>query len=236
MASLDEMLRAGYTPVKSSAEQVAGLLNGVNAQAQKNQQQQQADTAEQAKLYITLREAGYSKEDATSRVQRSYKSTGFIQDLMSGKGNNVFNPPTQDDDVDLKTQKARADIKKTEAETKSAEAEVPLKGAKTDYYKQGGAKRTVIDKMTPNQLQARVKYLESIKGTLDNEEDNANVDQELSYVNQKIQEISGFKKPDAEAPPAAAAKTGSVVMTGPDGKKYRIPAANVEKARKRGFK
>lgn len=226
MASLDEMLKAGYTPVKSGAEQIAGLLNQSGAKAQATQQQQEKDTEDQAKLYISLREAGYSKEDAATRVTRTFRSTNFIQNIMNGTGNNVFNPPVAEDKVSLEQQKGKADIAKTEAETK-------LATSKAGYYDAGGPKRSVIDKMTPNQLQQRVKYLESIKGTLDTPEDNANVDSELQYVNEKIQQISGFKK---AAAPEASAQTGSVVMTGPDGKKYKIPAANVAKARLRGFK
>lgn len=234
MASLNEMLKAGYKPAQSSTEQIFGLLKTAQDQAQANDKKNQQDTADQTKLFIQLREAGYSTEEAATKVNRTYRSTDFIENLVNGgKAKNPLNQPSGEDKVTLDTRKTKADIGKAEADTALAKS-------KANYYDAGGPKRTVIDKMTPNQLQSRIKYLESIKGTMDTPEDNQNIEDELKFINDKLQTVSGFKPgeiPEAarEADPAKV-MTSKVVMTGPDGKKYKIPAANVAKAKARGFK
>lgn len=224
MASLDEMLRAGYKPQESSIEQVVGLLKSAQDSAAARQKKTQQDTQDQTKLFIQLREAGYSSEEATAKVNRTYRSTDFIEKLVNGENQNPFNAPASgEDSVTLNTAKTKAETRKTNAQA--------------GYYEAGGPKRTVIDKMTPNQLQSRLKYLEGVKGVMDTPEENQNIEDEIKFINDKIQGISGFAQPGADQPAATPpAKTGSVIMTGPDGKKYKIPSANVAKARARGFK
>ena len=200
---------------KSAIEQIGSLLTGTMQEVQKRKEHQKNDVMVQVKLYATLREAGYSPEDAHSKISRTYRSTGFLENLLGG-GSHVFNQPTEEDKVGLERQKTRADIKKTEAET-------GLATAKKGYYEEGGPKRTVIDKMTPNQLQQRVKYLTSIQGTLDTPEENQNIEGEIKFINERIQETAGYKPKETEMP----GDGGTIrVKRRSDGKIGKIPAAN----------
>lgn len=234
MATVDEMLKLGYGPKQkspSAIEQIGSLLGGYNDQTAKQDAKTQEDTMNQVKLYGALVEAGYSPEDATSKVNRTYRSTNFIEDMVNGKSN-VFNQPAGQSKYALDKEKTKADIAKTKASTASEEADIPLKGAKTKYYNEGGPKRTVNDKMNPNQIQTRIKYLETMRGAMDTPEENQDVENEIKLLNERMRALSGFT---GGASSETTAK-GSVIMTGPDGKKYKIPSVNVEKAKKRGFK
>lgn len=141
MASLEEMLRAGYAPAKSPLTQITDLINGVSQAEQKRQEKEQKDVAEQTKLYTTLREAGYSQEDATAKVNRTYRSTGFIEKMVNGDNSNVFNQPTGEDNVALEQQKKKADIGKTKADAEKSLAQRDRMKNLTDLLSSPGANR-----------------------------------------------------------------------------------------------
>lgn len=221
MASLDEMLKAGYTPQKSGVEQIAGLVSDVNEKQKKASEQRMQDVSEQVKLYSTLREAGYSKEDATARVNRNYRSTGFLENILTGQGGNALNPPEGQD-------KAALEAEKTKSQT-------ALDTAKAKYYSGGGPSAKYANtNLTPNQIQMRIKDLRSQVGMGDADQDS-DIQTEIQYLNDLFNKKSGFKGQGEETNKSGDAGP-PVVMTGPDGKKYKVPAANVAKAKLRGFK
>lgn len=239
MASLDEMTRAGYKPAvkESSTDQILKMVSGVQEQAQKQQEKQKADTMDQVKLYGELRKAGYSPEDAHAKVTRTYRSTGFIERLLTGQADS-FQRPTGPDEQQIAATKQKAEIGETKAKTRKTMAQA-------GYYERGGPSRKGYEGLTPNQIQSRIKSLREQIG-MGEEEDDANLESEIGYLNDLFQKKAGFKQegevseipagsPSSQAP-SGKPVNGSVVMTGPDGKKYKIPKQNVEKARARGFK
>lgn len=124
-------------------------------------------------------------------------------------------------------------------EEQEKKATIEEKQAKADYYRKGASKRTVIDQMTPNQLQSRLKFL------LENpSEDEASDQQEISAITRKIREMTlGKTQAGQEAPaqrtekPVKSEKSGPrVLMEKPDGTKVRVAAADVNKALKKGYK
>lgn len=206
MATLDEMIRLGYKPAQSKTEQIASLLSGVTQEAQKQEQKQAKDVEDQTKLYMTLREAGYSPEDAHAKVTRTYRSSDFVQNLLGGDAN-VLSPPTGEDKVGIEQRKEKAGIDKTIAETTLAKS-------KSKYYDEGGPKRSVIDKMTPNQLQSRLKYLNDQLNLAEaGSEEEQNMKAEMQYVNEKIQKISGFQDNQATTPATSKKTKYSVGQT-----------------------
>lgn len=238
MATLEEMTRAGYKPAvkKSSTDQILGFLNGVDEQGLKQKEKEKADVMEQVKLYGELRKNGYSPEDAHAKVTRTYRSTSFIERLVAGDSN-AFQKPTGEDAATLDNQKAKADIAKTESETKK-------NNANAGYLDRGGAKGLNYDKLTPNQIQTRIKYLRENELGM-GERDDVEINDEITYLSDLFNKKSGFRQEpgaegDAAAPPAKplkkAAPEASVVMVGPDGKDWRIPKQNVARAKARGFK
>lgn len=234
MATLEEMQKMGYGPKKNGMEQIASLLGGFDEGQQKRAEQKTKDTEEQSKLYVTLREAGYSSEDATARVNRTYRSTGFLEDMMSGKHENVFNPSSTEDKVGLEAAKTKADIGKTVADTKKSNEQA-------DYYKRGGAAANKYAGLTPNQIQMRIKDLRSQLYMTGDPEDDTMIQSEIQYLNDLFNKKSGYgNSPDGtETPPAdgaAGAAGEKIIMTDPSGKKYRVLKANVEAAKKLGLK
>lgn len=203
---------------RSALEQIGNLLTAIPQEVQKRKERQKTDVMDQVKLYSTLREAGYTPEDAHSKVTRTYRSTGFLENLISG-GTSVFNKPTEDDKFGLEREK-------TKAETGKIKAETGLATEKAGYYKAGGPKRTVIDKMTPNQLQQRLKYLNNSVLMADpGSEEEQTMKAEMDYITQKIQQTSGFKQPASEPE-----TTGGMVRVQrlSDSKNGKIPAANFD--------
>lgn len=222
---------SGDTPGygQSPAQQIAGLVGQLPNIAQKQSEQQATDTSNQTKLYFELRQQGYTKADAADRVNRSYRSTNFMQKLLGGQGN-AFQQPVETDKIEMEQNKAKAEAAKLAAET-----EGQLAGAKKDiahagYYEKGGAAGYKdYNGMTPNQLQMEIKANRDQLGISGDPEDDAMINQRISHLQGLLDVKSGFK--------AAGSSDGAkVLMTGPDGKKYHIPSANVAKARARGFK
>lgn len=229
MATLEEMQKLGYGPKQNGMQQIASLLSGYNDQNQKQVEQKSKDVQDQVKLYTTLREAGYSSEDATARVNRTYRSTGFLEEMMSGKRDeNVFNPSSAEDKTGLDTEKTKADIAKTKADAVKSNAQA-------DYYKGGGAAGRNYSGLTPNQIQMRIKDIRSQLGTGTPEDDTA-MQSEIDYLNELFNKKSGFgNAPDAAANAAGGAGE-KVIMSDPKtGKKYRVVKANVEAAKKLGL-
>lgn len=233
MASLDEMTKAGYKPVqqKSTIDQISSLLSGVQEGMAKKQEKEKADLMDQVKLYGELRGAGYSPADAHERVTRTYRSTDFIERLVGGQTSEM-GAPTEEDKTSLDRRKAVAGIGKDKAETRKATAQA-------GYYERGGPSRKGYEGLTPNQIQTRIKSLQGQLG-MGTEEDDGALNSEIGYLNDLFNTKSGFKQ-TGEAPPdagggAPGAAATTVVMRGPDGKQYKIPKQNVEKARARGFK
>jgi hypothetical protein len=237
MPSLDEIKRAGLETSQSGAgDQILSLMSGVAqavpAEIQKRQEREKAETMDQVKLYAQLREAGYSAEDATAKVQRTYRSTSFIERLLRGKGN-AFQAPGGEDKIGQESRKTEAEIGKIQAETGT----IKSRGA---YYDRGGASGQGYEKLTPNQIQTRIKTLKEDMG-MGSEEDDLNLQAEIDYLNELFNKKSGFRKeaPDAGAADPAAGRPSdktTVVMTGPDGNDYRIPKQNIARAKSRGFK
>lgn len=242
MATLDEIKRAGLeVSPAGSGEQIMNLISGVPAEMEKKQEKQKQDTMDQVKLYTQLREAGYTPEDAHKRVTRTYRSTDFIENLVGGgRDENVLTPPTQTDKVGMEQEKGKAELAKTKAETGKTKAETRKAIAQSGYYNRGGAQGRNYEGLTPNQIQTRIKSLQGQLG-MGSEEEDSNLNSEIGYLNDLFNKKSGFKQtPEAAAPDAAAgagnAPATTVIMTGPDRKKYKIPKQNVQKAKARGFK
>ena len=229
MATVEEMLKLGYTPKvkRSSTDQILGFLQGAEEQAVKQQQKEKEDVMEQVKLYGLLREQGYSEADAHKRVSRVYRSTSFVEKLLGGEGNAFQQPPEGQDKAAVERRKTEADIGKTESETKK-------NVASAGYYDRGGAKGMNYDKFSPNQIQTRIKYLRENELEM-GVRDDAEIEEEISYLTDLFNKKSGFKQGAAPASGTPGAEE-KVPMTGPDGKQYRILKSKVETARKNGFK
>lgn len=120
--------------------------------------QRQKEEKEKADFYIKLREAGYSKDQASKKVNDNYK--GNWLNRVMGKAQ-AFEAP-EDEPTDIE-------------ETR----------AKTKYYNEGGSRRTVIDKMTPNQLQKRIEYLQ-----LYGESKDPEVQAEIEDLNTALRALS----------------------------------------------
>jgi len=153
----------------SGASSFLSNLAGVLPEMQKQREASQKKEKEKVEYYITLREAGYSEEQATERVNSAFKGS-WLNRVM--KKDSSFQRP-ETDAFAQKQEKERADT--------------DLTRAKADYYKAGGSRKTVIDKMTPNQLQSRLTYLTKLYS------DDETVQEEIQYINQRLREISGFQ-------------------------------------------
>ena len=209
---------------RGALEQIGSLLTQTKQEVEKKQKMKREDLMDQVKLYGSLRELGYSSEAATDRVNRTFRSTGFIESFFAGKRNNAFQQPGPEDKFGLEMEEKKATI----AEKK---ANVGLTGAKQKYYEEGGPKRTVIDKMTPNQLQQRLKFLQKSLAIADpGSEEEQQMKLEFDYINQKIQQSAGYGGNGTET-------TGQfVAMVRPDGTPVKVPAENVEKALARKYR
>lgn len=189
-----------------AGSQIAQFLASLPGIAQKQSQQQSQDTQDQSKLYFDLRQQGYSQEDAADRVNRSYRSTNFMQNLLGGQSN-VFQPGTETDQIDAERAKAKSEAaaKLQDQETKKAEAQKFL--AQATYYQNGGAaqKYNHNDNLTPNQIQGRIKELRGQVGMGTPEEDQS-INDEISYMNNLFNKKSGFKGTDTSAAPATSGK------------------------------
>ena len=202
----DALLNAGYTPAGVPPQKTGGgrgleVLNQALGQMfqgmQQAQERKQKKVKDQFDMYKTLRDAGYDSQSAHAAVLKNQ-----FPALPGGMG--------------VDEEKKRAELAKTQAD-------VGLSNAKTDYYKQGGPKRTVIDKMNPNQLQSRLKYLN------DNGDPNdPNTKKEMDTLNKKLQKFSGIDT--EEEPPAEEPDTKIKVKRKSDGKTGTVSLKNFNPA------
>lgn len=198
----------------SAAEQIGNLLTGMQEEAVKRQQRKKEDVIEQVKLYGVLREQGYSPEDATSRVNRTFGSTGFLEKVLTGEKGNAFNPPATDV-YEEKRRKERVDLMEKKAGIRE-------KMAHAKYYEQGGSRSTPIDKWTPEQLQNRLRFLQN--------EDNPDFGTpentaEIEDIQNRIRTSLGFEgaaKPKAQAKPGGAVSPEGTIITNPTTKQRLI--------------
>lgn len=194
-----------------AGSQIAQFLSSIPGLAQKQAQQQSQDTQDQVKLYSELRTQGYTKEDAADRVNRTYRSTNFIQNLLDGNGNNAFEPGTDPDQVDAERAKASSEAGAKLADETAKKAEAAKFLAQASYYQNGGpsGKYAHNDNLTPNQIQMRIKDLRGQVGMGTPEEDT-DINGELGYLNNLFNKKSGYKTggqpstDDGSKTPAAA--------------------------------
>jgi hypothetical protein len=227
MPKLSEITAAGYSPqAPSTADELLKAISGGVTQGLQERpnrmKKQMEEYDDQMKFYKNLRDAGYSPEEAHDRVKKMIEGgsgTSFIQKILTGAAKNVFSPGSEEDQTSLNRKKERAELEKTKAET-------GLANAKTGYYKDGGPRRSVIDKMTPNQLQSRLKFITDPASNPDYDSEETKA--EAAYITQKIQDISGFSP--GGTPPA------SVMMKAPDGSVRSVPADRVAYYEKKGAK
>lgn len=218
----DELLRQGFVPKgvrrkqlnasgeatwETGAQRAGTALNKVMdnvygaLEMRRKQEQQKAEAqAKQFDMYKTLRESGY---DPKAAHEATLKKVG----LPEPSGTDKFG-----------------------REEEKTQAELGLTKAKTKYYEQGGAKRTVIDKMTPAQLQDRLKFLTDPVNVQEGDEEETT--QEILSITKTLRGMTTGKK---EASGTESPSEGFVIMKSPDGTKYKIPKANIEKAKQRGF-
>lgn len=224
MATLDEMLKAGYTPQKSTVQQISDVAAGAQDYAQKQTTEQSTNLQNQTKLYFDLRQQGYSKDDATARVNRSFQSTNFIQNLMTGNGN-AFQAPVNPDQVEMEQAKARAESTAKSADAQAKIAEAKKFTAQANYYDKGGPAQRYAhnDNLTPNQIQGRIKELRGQMGMGTPEEDS-DIQNEIGYMNDLFNKKSGFQKGGGAGKTAGKYKPGQQVYY--KGKPVTIKSVN----------
>lgn len=235
MPSLDEIKRAGLEVSESSGpDQIMSLLSGaaqkIPAEIEKRKEKLKEDESNQVKLFMDLRQAGYSPEDATAKVQRTYRSTGFIERLLNGQGN-AFQKPTGEDKISLEERKTKAELGKTKSETRKNIAQA-------GYYERRPGGSVAGQGYSIAQKRGRIADLSSVENELGIHSDDPDAAlaarQELEILNEEIRTLSSKETPDAGG--GAGKPAATVIMTGPDGKDWKIPATNVARARARGFK
>lgn len=122
MATLDEIRRAGLevTPGSGSDQVLAGIsgaLQGGYQGYQQGQQEKIQSQKDQVSMYTALREAGYTSEEASSKVSAAHSSI-FSHDNFQAPTNDVFK---------TKAEKGAAELKKIQAETDKITAETTAK-------------------------------------------------------------------------------------------------------------
>lgn len=159
----------------SGLQQSSQILSTIMATLEAEEEKKQKKLKDRADTYKTLREAGYEPKAAYDA-------------LASGK------LPTTPPGETTAEKKDKAGLAKTEADTEASKA-------KAEYYRNGG-KRTVIDKMTPNQLQSRLKFLSEKPYSQRTAADES----EMASIDAKLRDLStSSSEPEADAPPKQAA-------------------------------
>lgn len=174
--SLGNGFVTNWTPRKSTAGSIMGFLNTVLSASAAKEKEKVTRYKEQVDLYNSLRKAGYSAEEATAKINKTNSGRSFLGKIL-GKQQEQFTVPTGEDPFLLENQKNQANLDLTKA--------------KTGYYKQGGASRTVIDSMTPNQLQQRLKFLkDSVEMLEEDDPEYAASKNEMIQINRKLRGMS----------------------------------------------
>lgn len=201
----------------------------------KSKESKMAEDKQKVDYYNALRQSGYSSEQATSRINE-YNAPNLIQKIL-GQGNKGNFQPPANDPQGTASQKAQAELDKTKAETRKFNAQADAGGF---------AKRVDYDTFTTNQLQSRLKALNSEIETTnpklpENENKLAKLRDEKDYVNNKIQEKSGYqyKKPGdtttTKKKPAVAPVAGRTLMMKPDGSWVHVKDEQVSDAESQGY-
>lgn len=190
-----------------AASQIATFLSSIPGIAEKQAQVKSQDLQDQTKLYFSLRQQGYSKDDAAERVNRTYQSTNFVQNLLGGQSNE-FQPSTDTDLMDMERAKAQRESDTALAEQQAKKAEALKFAAQADYYKAGGPAQRYAgnNNLTPNQIQMRIKDLRGQIGMGTPDEDSS-INDEIGYLNDLFNKKSGYA-PGSK--PASTTQSGTV--------------------------
>lgn len=232
MGFADDLLKikqAGYTSSpNSTAEQILSVISQVPEQVRAQQEKRAKDTADQVKLYSMLREAGYSEEDATERVNRSYRSTEFIQNLLTGKSDNAFQKPTEEDKTSLEKKKTQAEITKLGAETAQKNAQASRLKQLTDTLNTPGTTKQA--EQIRKALDSYIKRTyPTIAGGYGTEEEQAAMASDPHVARLEAALNKSLQLPEDTAPaPAAGTEEKIRVERLTDGKKGTIPAKNFD--------
>lgn len=183
--SYDDAIKAGQYQQQGAGEQIGNWLGNLPAQMDKEQERQLKKQEEQVKLYTDLRNAGYSSEEAHSRLTRTFAPTQFLQNFLSGGKDTGMQAPAEDVFA-TKRAKEKLELEKMGAEIGE------LKG-KEKYYREGGSyRRSDSDGWTPAQLQARLSFLSD---NPDQAEEG-----EIEEISAKIRGGLGINKKGPKAP------------------------------------
>ena len=206
--SLSDIVAAGFSPTQSSPfEQILSTVSGGFEKAAKQREENIKREQEQVELYTKLRDAGYTKETASERVGRTFRSTDFIENIvLKATGQDrAFVPPTEEP---LKTQKELA--------------EISLTGAKAKYYNEGGSRKFKdANSMTTGQMQSELSRISDPKKNVDYGSDESQ--QYVDFLTTELQKRSKYKTPSVPSTKAAVAKkyaSGSFVTH--QGKRYKV--------------
>lgn len=155
MPKLSEIAAAGLsaTPRRGVGESIlAALSGGVQNAIKQTDEKPTKDMQmldEQVKLYNNLREAGYSPEDAHTKVKGLAGGTGFINKILTGGQKDALGTPTEEDQTALNTRKANAAIYESEG--------------KGSYYANGGKSTSVSGKTLETLQKYRADLLDFMK-------------------------------------------------------------------------
>lgn len=237
--------RYGYPSAgQRNARALSGIITaiyGAQAYRAQQQQQQQEKLKNQFEMFKVMRDAGYDTRTAFEAISKGRFPTAL---------------PTEES---LTTRKTRAEVTKAEAQARkaTAEAEALNQPLPPDYELVAGkpqrktSLRDLIAVTTTGsgateveqaaarrQRAARLGLTEEEIAQSEQEATGLGVDDTTPAWMKALQGFFGRKTP-TPAPTALvqseAPTAGYVIMTGPDGLQYKIPKANIAKAKQRGF-
>ena len=148
MARLNEIIDAGLTPdpqgrdftQRSEGQKILsaigrGLGSGFDKAVNKESVEKEKDKVE---LFIKLREAGYSKEEAAEKVNEFSGGKSFFQKVL-GRKQKTFNAPEGEDafDREQEEEKLDRDLKKSKIAANNAKAQIAKDGQKVFAVKNG---------------------------------------------------------------------------------------------------
>lgn len=244
MATLEEMKSLGYGAQKSSTDQILELLTGQNEFVNKQAETKKKDFEDQQKLYTTLRENGYSQQEAHDRVTRNFRSTNLLQNILEGKLSQDNKAPTGYDKFAVDTLNATANASKikspeeTAADIAKTKSEATLNTSKASAYDRGdmGKRQVAADKMNAAQLQREIKRMSDPFENPDY--DSEETKSYTAYLNQRLQQISQYPGSQPTEPAATPSKVpgARVPMIRPDGVPVQVASKDLQKALAKGYK